>query len=71
MKADLSDRLEDRVNAAILEKMPAAKLAEFEKLLDDDVSDEETQKFCREQIPNLDEVIAAALVEFQRTYLHV
>ncbi len=71
VKADLSERLEDRINAAVLKHLPPDKLSAFEKLLDTKASDEEIQRFCREQIPNLDEVIASTLVEFQLTYLQV
>lgn len=71
IKADLSDRLEDRVNAVILEHLPPDNLSAFEKLLDTKASDEVVQKFCHEQIPNLDEAIAGALIEFQQTYLRV
>src|SRR3989338_1547769 len=34
INSDLSDRLEDRFNASILEHMPSHKLEEFEKILD-------------------------------------
>ncbi|MFA4826684.1 MAG: DUF5663 domain-containing protein [Candidatus Shapirobacteria bacterium] len=68
MKKDLVDRLEDRINATILEKMPPEKLEEFEKLVDAP-SQEEMTKFCAENIPDLDQMIAAELVSFRTTYL--
>jgi hypothetical protein len=69
IKMDLLDRVEDRINATILEKMPPEKLESFNNLLDQS-SEEEIQAFCVENIPNLDEVIAKALVEFKDTYLN-
>lgn len=68
LKNDLLERVEDRINATILENMPSHALEDFEKLLDSDASDEEVQKFCAEKIPNLDEIIAATLLEFRDAY---
>ena len=68
LKTDLADRAEDMINAEILANMPKDKLEEFEKKLDEE-NDEEIQKFCREHIANLDEVIASALVKLQKIYL--
>ena len=68
MKKDLADRLETRVNAVILEKMPPEKLGEFEGLLDT-AEDEEMQEYCKQNIPDLEQAIAVALLEFKKTYL--
>lgn len=68
-KKDLTDRLENRLNAAILEKMPPQYLEEFEKILDKQ-NEEETQAFCNEKIPNLPEILAAELAEFRVIYLN-
>ena len=68
MKKDLVDRLEDRINAVVLEKMPPEKLEEFEKLVDAS-GQEEIAKFCAVNIPDLDQMIAAELVSFRTTYL--
>lgn len=69
LKEDLQKRLENIINATILENLPSEKLPEFEKLLDSGADDEMIQSFCRENIPNLDEVIAKALLDFRRSYL--
>ena len=50
--------------------MPSHKLEEFEKILDTG-SAEEIQQFCRETISDLEEVTAAALMDFRRTYLNI
>lgn len=68
IKSDLSGRIEKRINAVILENMPADKLEEFDRLLDIGDS-EEIQKFCHENIFNLDELIAEALIDFREVYL--
>jgi hypothetical protein len=71
VKADLGDRLENRVNAALLDNMPPEKVQEFEKMIDSDASDKEVQEFCRSNIPDLDSVVAGALMEFKRVYLNL
>jgi len=68
MKEDLMSRIEDRINAAILEAMPEDKLEDFNKILDSGTP-ENIQKFTQENIPNAEEVIAKALVSFRERYL--
>ena len=70
IRADLLDRVETRVNMAILEHMPPEKLEYFEKLLDRSDS-VEIQDFCRRNIYGLDELIANELLEFRKTYLNL
>lgn len=69
MKSDLLERVEDRINASILEHMPPEALEEFEKFLDADTSDEEMQVFVAKKIPNMEEMLATVLLEFRQTYL--
>src|SRR3990167_3870095 len=71
MKSDLKERVEDKINAVIVEKLPKELLADFEKLLSEDASEKETQKFCQENIPNLDSVLASALLDFRNIYLNL
>lgn len=71
IKEDLKARVEDKINIAILGALPPDKLAEFESLLDQKSDARKIQSFCRGQIANLDEVLAAALLEFRSTYLNV
>jgi hypothetical protein len=68
LKADLTDRVEDRLNMVILKNLPEEALAPFEKLLEQDNS-EETQAFCQQNIPNLQEIISDELLAFRKTYL--
>jgi hypothetical protein len=68
IKADLVDRLEDRMNMIILKHMPEDQLAAFEELLDNG-SAEVLQKFCQTTIPDLQNILAAELMAFRKTYL--
>ena len=68
VKKDLSDRIENRINAVILEKLPPEKIDEFDKLLDSS-GEKEIQDFCSKNIPDLDKVIANELISFRITYL--
>ena len=69
MKNDLLNRIEDRLNMIIIKNMPEANIAEFEKMMDDNKSDEELQKFCEEKIPDLGSLVAVDLAHFREVYL--
>lgn len=69
IKSDLLSRVEDRVNAVIVSNLSEDKLEEFNKLLDNNVSDLEMQKFCANNIPDLPQLIASELIIFKQTYL--
>lgn len=69
IKNDLLERVEDRINASILGHMPAEKLEEFNGLLDKG-SAEKIQSFCKENIHDLDDVIAKELMNFRSIYLN-
>jgi len=69
IKADLLSRAEDRVNAVIIANLSPEKLEEFSKLIDSDIPDEDMQKFCIENIPDLPQLIASELIVFKQTYL--
>ncbi|MDP2586917.1 MAG: DUF5663 domain-containing protein [Candidatus Komeilibacteria bacterium] len=68
IKTDLADRVSNKINAAIIEKMPIDKLTDFESLLDTGTSSE-VQDFCATHVPNLNSVVAAALADFADSYL--
>ena len=69
IKADLLARVEARVNAILISNFSPEKLEEFNKLLDNDISDEEMQKFCSDNIPDLQQLIASELIVFKQKYL--
>lgn len=70
VKTDLLDRVEDRVNATIVEHIPVDKLDYFEQLVNRS-DQKEIQSFCHRNIPGLDEIIAKELVDFRNTYLNL
>ncbi len=67
-KADLLEKAEERVKAAIFANMPADKLAEFTGLMDSG-DEAKLQTFIQEAIPNLEQIIAQSLLDFRDTYL--
>lgn len=68
IKSDLLERLEDRINALIVNNIPEDKISEFEKISGSG-TDEEVQSFCAENIPELEQLIASELIVFKQTYL--
>jgi len=69
IRQDLLSRIEDRINATILEHMPPEKMEEFSTLLDH-ANEKEIQEFCHINIPKLDEIIARTLLDFRDSYLN-
>jgi hypothetical protein len=69
IKADLLSRVEDRINAVIIANLAPEKLEEFSKMLDENIRDEEMQKFCADNIPDLPQLIATELIVMKNSYL--
>lgn len=69
MKRDLVERVEQHVNASVVAALPPEKLEEFDQLLEKESADK-IQKFCEQNIPHLQDVVAATLVKFEATYLN-
>ena len=68
IKNDLTSRIEDRINAAILAALPSEKLEDFEKILELG-NTEEIQLFCSKNILDPDQLVASELISFRQTYL--
>jgi hypothetical protein len=68
IKSDLLSRVEDRINAAILNNIPNDQMEKFEKLTESG-TDDEVQAFCQIHIPDLAQLIASELIVFRQTYL--
>lgn len=66
---DLTDRLNDRLEAAMIVELPENKLPELEALLDQQVENNELQKFFAENIVDLPAVLARELAAFRQSYL--
>ncbi len=69
IKDDLLEQVEDRINALIINNLSEENLEEFNQKIDQEVSDQEMQKFFNENIPDLAQLIAAELIVFKQTYL--
>jgi hypothetical protein len=67
LKADLSERIVDQVNAMIMSHMPEEALEGFNKALDG--SDEEVREYAKKYIPDMEEKIAGVLLSFKSMYL--
>src|SRR5947207_1123304 len=67
-KNDLSSRIEDHINAAILSKLHKQQLMEFESILNAS-NQTQIQEFLKKSIPDMDNLIAQTLIDFRITYL--
>lgn len=70
IKKDLTDRVEEIINAAILAAMPAGRLEDFDKLLHTGTG-QEIAAFCETNVPNLQEIVTEELRAFRETYLGI
>jgi hypothetical protein len=68
MKGELRQRLQERINIEILERIPSPLYGEFERMLDVG-SEEEVQLFLSTNVAHLDQVIASALLSFEQAYI--
>ena len=66
---DLTNRLNDRLEAAMVAELSEDKLPELEKILDKSATAEELQKFFAENIADLPAVLARELTAFRQSYL--
>jgi hypothetical protein len=67
MISDLNDRLEVRLNQAVIEHLSVDELETLASLSDKGV--EEVQSFLRQTIKNIDQVFAEAMNDFASAYL--
>ncbi len=68
MKLDLLSRVEDRINAALIANMNPDQMKEFDALLETN-NETEVQQFLKTNIPDLETVLATALINFRATYI--
>ena len=68
LREDLLERIENRMNALILSNLKPEDLDAFEKVLDIG-SDESTQQFIQQHIPDFEEKAAAELLNFRSIYI--
>ena len=67
---DLTARLNDRLEAAMVAELPEEKLPELEIILDKPAAAEELQKFFAENITDLPADLARELAAFRQSYLN-
>ncbi len=68
LKQDLSSRVEDQINAALLGELPKDRLGDLERLAESGTSAQVLQ-YLQTHIANFDEVVAGVLVRFKVSYL--
>ena len=68
LRLDLASRIEDHINAAILDRIPESELAEFNEILDSE-DNVKVQQFVATSIPHLDVLITEVLSNFKKAYL--
>ncbi|NMB56354.1 hypothetical protein GYA19_00235 [Candidatus Beckwithbacteria bacterium] len=69
IKTDLQDRVNQYLNARLINKLDDKQVEELQELLKQKSEVEEVNKFFEDRIPNLKEVIAASLLDFRKIYL--
>jgi len=69
MKKDLVDRLEQVTNRTVVDNLPQDKLAEFEKMIDQNTDPSQIQDFIAQNIPNLSEKLTETYFNFRKLYL--
>lgn len=70
MLADLAKRLDARLTLAALESLSEEKIGEFEDMVSTTKSVLEITDYLSENVPNVAEVYAKALIEFRNSYLN-
>jgi hypothetical protein len=67
---NLTERVANLINRRLIDALPDEKVTELEKLVDTNPQDAQAfQKFMADNVPNQEQVIAAALLEFRGLYL--
>lgn len=70
MLQDLVGRLNNQINASLIEALPPEKAEELNKMTDDENTKEsEIQKFFAENVTDFTGVFVSALIGFRKTYL--
>ncbi len=70
-KQVLLEELSEAIDSTLVNSLKDSDVQELNNLLDKNPTDEELQKFFRQKLPNMDEIVAKAMLEFARGYLAV
>ncbi len=68
LQAQLAERIENLINAALLAEMPAAEVERFDRILSHGTS-QDIQNYVQQAVPNSEEVVARVLLQFRNEYL--
>lgn len=69
-KQELLKAVNDEINRHLVDLLSEADQEELNTLLDREASDEELNNFFSSKVPNIDEEIAAVLLNFRAMYLN-
>jgi len=69
MIRDIYSRLEEKLVLTALENMSLEKRAEFDELTEKGATQEELEKFIRNNVKNFEQVYKKALLEFRSIYI--
>jgi hypothetical protein len=69
MVNDLGGRLQNHIFASLMQAFPDENKDAMDKFLLTDPTQAETQEFLNNNIPNINEVVASAMLEFRTIYL--
>jgi PPE-repeat protein len=68
IKTDLSNDMNAMITARLVEQLPEGKQKELDQMLDNNATDSEIQTFMSKNIPNIEHIVSAALIEFKTLY---
>jgi len=69
LKSDLSGRLENHINAALLAELNEEQTEEMRKMMDAGAGTEELHNFFKDNVADIDAIVAATLIKFRSSYL--
>jgi len=69
MLNDLRARLENKLFATMVMKLPEVDLPALDQLITAQAGPQQIQQFLRQRIPNLEEIVAEAMLEFRKEYV--
>jgi hypothetical protein len=68
--AELNGRISDFINRRLVDSMSDEALPPFEAMLDQQpVDQQQVQQYINEHVPNMNDVVTKALLEFRTIYL--
>lgn len=69
MISELFARLDSYMTSVIIDNLPPEQLEEFTKMSEEKKSREEIEAFLKEKVPNVQEILTKAFMDFREMYL--